>query len=80
MFINKIVCVQCHGRGHKTAWRADKMNQDGTGTIVAEEALCAQCKGKGYTTYPVFTVDEAIKIAKHFGFEINGLEDDQSNG
>lgn len=80
MFINKIVCVQCHGKGYETVWRADKINQDGTGTIVAEEELCAQCKGKGYTTYPAFTVDEAIKIAKHFGFEIIGLEDNSNNG
>jgi DnaJ-class molecular chaperone len=79
MFINKIVCAQCHGKGHETVWRTGKMNQDGTGTIVSEEERCAQCKGKGYTTYPVFTVNEAVEVAKYFGFEINGLEDEEND-
>ena len=79
MQINKIVCTQCHGRGHETAWRTDKINPDGTGTIVAEEEPCAQCKGKGYTRYPVFTVDEATEIAKHFGFDIVGLEEEEND-
>ncbi len=72
MFINKIVCMQCHGSGHEMVWRPGKLNPDGSGTLITEEAPCAQCKGKGYTTYPVFTVEEAIEIAKHFGFDIIG--------
>ena len=70
MFINKIVCMRCHGRGHETVWRTGKINHNGTGTLVAEEEPCAQCKGKGYTRYPVFTVEEATEIAKHLGFDI----------
>ena len=79
MLINKIVCMQCKGRGHETVWRIGKMNQDGSGTIVTEEGLCAQCKGKGYTRYPVFTVEEATEIAKHFGFNIVGLEEEEND-
>lgn len=70
MLINKIVCMQCHGKGYETVWRVQEQNADGTGTINAEEATCCNCGGTGFNKYPVFTVDEAIKVAKHFGFDI----------
>jgi hypothetical protein len=43
------------------------------------EDFCPKCNGKGYTTYPVFTVEEAIEIAKHFGFDIEGYEGNPYN-
>ena len=70
MFINKIVCMQCHGKGHETIWRVVEQNVDGTGTAKAEEATCGNCGGTGFNRYPVFTVDEATTIAKHFEFDI----------
>lgn len=60
MTLNKDVCSRC--LGHRRVF-------DST------EELCPQCKGKGYTLYPTFTVEEAIDIAKHFGFDIEGLEE-----
>ena len=41
------------------------------------EDVCPECKGKGYVTYPTFTTKEAIQIAKHFGFDIEGDVDDE---
>ena len=70
MFINKIVCMQCHGKGKDTVWKLCEQNADGTGTINAEEAVCDSCGGTGFNRYPVFTVEEAVKIAKHFGFDL----------
>ena len=76
MLINKIVCMQCHGRGHETVWRVYAQNADGTGMAKTEEATCGSCSGKGYAAYPVFTVDEAKVIAKHFGFSVTGDDND----
>ena len=70
MFINKVVCMQCHGKGYETVWKLCEQNTDGTGTAKAEEATCGQCGGTGFNKYPVFTTEEAIQIAKHFGFNI----------
>ena len=68
MQINKLACVQCNCTGRETIWTAEIDEH----IIRQKEVQCQQCGGKGYTTYPVFTVDEAIKIAKHFGFDIIG--------
>ena len=70
MYINKTCCLICHGTGKTQHWTVATQNPDGTGTIEMKEAMCDTCKGKGYTEYPVFTVEEAIKIAEHLGFEI----------
>lgn len=64
MKINKITCSRC--MGHRRVF-------DST------EDFCPKCSGKGYTTQPVFTVEEAIEIAKHFGFDIEGYEGDPYN-
>ena len=71
MYINKIVCGQCFGTGHVESWEViEDTNEKCYGIAVRNEILCPQCGGKGYTTYPVFTVEEAVKIAQHFGFDI----------
>ena len=70
MYINKTVCLDCKGSGKRLNWVTSEINPDGTGTIKMEESVCDTCQGKGYTEYPVFTVEEAIKIAEHLGFEI----------
>ena len=70
MYINKICCPFCYGSGKIQKWVMAESNPDGTGTLRAEEGVCDTCKGKGYTEYPVFTVEEAIKIAEHLGLEI----------
>ena len=70
MYINKIGCPACSGTGKTQQWVAAEINSDGTGTCKIEECICGNCSGKGYTEYPVFTVEEAIKIAEHLGFEI----------
>ncbi len=72
MYINRIACANCYGTGKTQEWVMAEQNPDGTGTIRAEECVCDTCKGKGYTTYPVFTVEEAKVIAKHFGFVVIG--------
>jgi RecJ-like exonuclease len=76
MYINKTCCLICNGTGKTKSWVMAEQNPDGTGTIRAEECVCDTCKGKGYTTYPVFTVEEAKVIAKHFGFEVIGDENE----
>ena len=68
MQINKIACGQCSGRGRTTVWKVDEADQ----LIRRTEVACQQCAGKGYITYPVFNIEEAIEIAKHFGFEVIG--------
>lgn len=72
MYINKIACMTCYGTGKTQQWVMAETNPDGTGLLKAEEGVCSTCNGKGYTTYPVFTVEEAKVIAEHFGFEILG--------
>lgn len=72
MYINRICCPVCSGTGKTQEWVMAETNPDGTGTLRAEECVCGNCGGKGYTTYPVFTVEEAKVIAKHFGFEVIG--------
>lgn len=64
MVINKIVCNRC--LGHRRVFDS-------------VEDACPQCKGKGYITYPTFTTEEAIRIAKYFGFDIEGDEGDLQN-
>lgn len=73
MRINKIACGKCNGLGRESVWRVETDNHQ---LIRREEVACTQCAGKGYATYPVFTVDEAMTIAKYFGFEIEALEED----
>lgn len=71
MYINKIVCSQCKGKGHETVWKFKEQDvEKGVRTAIAEEVACGNCKGTGIIKYPVFTLDESIIIAKHFGFEI----------
>jgi hypothetical protein len=70
MYINRIACANCYGTGKTQEWVMAETNP--TGTLRAEECVCGNCGGKGYTTYPVFTVEEAKVIAKHFGFEVIG--------
>lgn len=72
MYINKIGCPVCSGTGKARQWLVVETHPDGTGTLKAEECVCGNCSGKGYTTYPVFTTEEAKVIAKHFGFEVIG--------
>jgi RecJ-like exonuclease len=73
MLINKITCGQCFGKGRIESWKlAESDPISGTGLAVRTEITCPQCDGKGYIEYPVFTVEEAKVIAKHFGFNIIG--------
>ncbi len=72
MHINRICCPACYGTGKIQQWVMTETNPDGTGTLKAEDCTCGNCSGKGYTEYPVFTVEEAKVIAKHFGFNIIG--------
>jgi hypothetical protein len=60
MTIKKAVCSRC--MGHRRVFES------------AEE-FCFQCNGTGYTTYPVFTTEEAVELARHFGFNIEGYEE-----
>lgn len=60
MIIKKAVCSRC--MGHRQLF-------DST------EEVCSQCNGTGYTTYPVFTTEEAIKLAQYFGFNIESDEE-----
>jgi hypothetical protein len=76
MYINRICCQACYGTGKTQEWVMAETSPDGTGTLKAEECVCGTCGGKGYTEYPVFTVEEAKVIAKHFGFEVIGDEND----
>ncbi len=76
MYINKTCCLICNGTGKTQKWVESETNPDGTRTIRLEDSTCDSCKGKGYTTYPVFTVEEAKVIAKHFGFEVIGDENE----
>ena len=78
MEINRIECAYCYGRGYQMVHKmVDTEIKDGiaSGTIRSEELTCEACGGKGYIEYPVFTVEEAVKIAEHFGFDIKGLEE-----
>ena len=75
MRINKIECGQCHGIGREQVWQGEV----GSNIIKRVEVTCPQCNGKGYTTYPVFTVEEAVEISKYFGFKIEGLEDENND-
>jgi RecJ-like exonuclease len=72
MYINRRGCPVCSGTGKTREWVMVETNPDGTGTLKAEECVCGTCSGKGYTEYPVFTVEEAKVIAKHFGFNVIG--------
>ena len=72
MYINKICCSVCSSTGKTQKWVITETHPDGTGTLKAEECTCGNCSGKGYIEYPVFTVEEAKVIAKHFGFNIIG--------
>ena len=73
MYINKIVCTICFGKGITQEWVSDD-SVKGSCILKAKDVTCPTCKGRGYTTYPVFTVEEAKAISKHFGFEIIGDE------
>ena len=76
MYINKIACATCFGSGKVKKWVPAELNSDGICTLKFEDRICDNCNGKSYTTYPVFTVEEAVKIAEHFGFDIKGLEEE----
>jgi hypothetical protein len=60
MIIKKAVCSRC--MGHRRIFEST-------------EEVCSQCNGAGYTTYPVFTTEEAVELAQHFGFNIEGYEE-----
>lgn len=74
MIISKIVCMNCRGKGTVENWVfTEDIDLDPTiGRLCRTEQTCPECNGKGYTTYPVFTTEEAKVISKHFGFEIIG--------
>ena len=74
MYINKTCCLICNGTGKTQKWVETESIDMYTGALKLEYSICDTCKGKGYTTYPVFTVEEAKVIAKHFGFEVIGDE------
>jgi DnaJ-class molecular chaperone len=76
MYINRITCANCYGTGKTQQWVATEPIDKYTGAFRLEDSPCDTCKGKGYTTYPVFTVEEAKVIAKHFGFEVIGDENE----
>ena len=78
MIISKIVCMQCQGRGEVEGWivTEDIDLDPSVGRLCRTTQTCPNCNGKGYTTYPVFTVEEAKVIAKHFGFDIMGDDDE----
>ena len=60
MIIKKAVCSRC--MGHRRIFEST-------------EEFCSQCNGTGYTTYPVFTTEEAVELARHFDFDIEGYEE-----
>ena len=70
MHIKKTLCTSCFGSGKTQKWVSSEPVKDGICILRSEEDLCAQCYGKGHVEYPVFTVEEAIKIAEHLGLEI----------
>ena len=72
MYINRIVCANCYGTGKTQQWVETESIDRYTGAFKLEYSTCDSCNGKGYTEYPVFTVEEAKVIAKHFGFNIIG--------
>ena len=74
MLISKTVCMKCNGRGIVENWMfTEDVDLDSSvGRLCRIEQTCPECNGKGYTTYPVFTTEEAKVIAKHFGFNIIG--------
>lgn len=63
MFTNYITCANCGGRGIAEHWKVEQ-----PGKLAKVEEECPVCKGEGYIAYPVFTLEEAEVIAKHFGF------------
>lgn len=84
MRINKIACGECHGKGRVIQCQLSESAKIDerygvVGTMVKTEIECPSCKGTGYGRYPVFTVWEAIEVAKHFGFKIEGLEDENND-
>ena len=78
MYINKITCMNCKGEGAAKEWifTEDIDLDHSIGKLCHTERTCPECKGKGYLTYPVFTVEEAKVIAKHFGFDVTGDDDE----
>lgn len=68
MQINKTTCGNCCGKGYVETYKI--VENSACGLIRREQDICEQCGGNGYIEYPVFTVEEAVKIAKHFGFDI----------
>jgi hypothetical protein len=70
--------MNCKGKGTVENWVfTEDIDLDPTiGRLCRTEQTCPECHGKGYTKYPVFTVEEAKVIAKHFRFEITGDTDD----
>ena len=76
MIISKIVCMNCGGKGTVENWVFTEDIDPAIGILHRTEQTCPDCNGKGYTTYPVFTVEEAKVMAKHFGFEIKGDDND----
>jgi RNA polymerase subunit RPABC4/transcription elongation factor Spt4 len=71
MYINKTICTSCFGKGATQEWIGEDCTK-GSCILKAKDVTCPVCKGKGYTRYHAFTLEEAIKIAKHFDFEIIG--------
>ncbi len=77
MRISRITCMNCRGQGTVEEWvTTDDIDLDySVGRLHRTTHTCPECHGKGYTKYPVFTVEEAKVIAKHFRFEITGDDD-----
>ena len=63
MKIDRITCGNCLGVGHTIVWKYVDLH-DNMGTLQSEEVGCTQCGGRGYTEYPVFSVEEAKAILK----------------
>ena len=68
MHIGRITCANCCGTGKTTKWKVVEIDEEaGVGRAQSEEVVCDNCGGKGYTEYPVFSVEEAKAILKYCG-------------
>lgn len=68
MNIGRIVCCDCYGTGKTQVFKMVTIDEkNGIGRLESEEVICKTCNGKGYTEYPMFSVEEAKEILKHCG-------------
>lgn len=68
MHIRRMTCDNCYGTGNTIEWKIVEIYEEaGVGRAQSEEVVCSSCGGRGYTEYPVFSVEEAKAILKYCG-------------